>query len=179
MNGDPTNVATWGDADIYVSFDLEAATPADEDTPFSGDWEPIGILNGEAGIQEESSYTATPITGWGWGTVATGYSDFGDTWKFTAIEDNDIVWRLRHPNSTAPNISANHTPERVLLAYEIRNGDTIKRKICTGFATVVPDGAITIQEKGAAQTAFVASFYADDSQNVFVEQPADVGAPGS
>lgn len=174
--GDPNNVAVWGDADIYVSFDLNAATPADINASFSAAWHAVGILDGAAGIVESSTYEQTDTDGWGWGTVRTGYSKFKRSWKFTAIEDNDLVWRLRHPNSTAPNISSNSTPEQVLIAYEIRDGVNVRRKITTGYATITVDGDRTISETGASSTPFLANIFGDDDQNIFVEQPANVGS---
>lgn len=177
MIGDPDNVAVWGDADMFVSFDLDAAIPADETEDFdTASWAAFGILNGEKGVAESSDMDETKIPGWGWGNVRTGYKNFAAGWKFTALEDNDVVWRLRNPNSTAPDISADRTPERVLLALEVRDGDRVKRKITKGFALVRQDGEVTITESGAAETSFIAGIFPDDDRNIFVEQPENVGS---
>jgi hypothetical protein len=177
MIGDPNNVAVWGDADMYVTYDLDAAIPADENTAFDPDvWDAFGILNGEKGISEASDKDETKIPGWGWGIVRTGYKNFATSWKFTTLEDNDVSWALRNPNSTAPDISADRTPVPVKLAYEIRDGDRVKRKITKGYALVTQDGEVNITESGAAETSFIAWIYPDDERNIFTEQPDNIGS---
>ena len=65
MAGDPSNARLWADADVYVSFDTEAANPADVDTPFGGDWDLVGLLDGDDGFTESRDEDVEDLFAWG------------------------------------------------------------------------------------------------------------------
>lgn len=175
MSGDAANAHLWADADVFISFDLNAALPADQDADFSAAWEQVGLLDGDAGFTESRSEDVTDHFAWGGILMKTGRKNFKLTKKFTAFEINETTDRLRWPGSTGANRVV-PVPERVLIAFELREDDLVHRLISAYQAEVVPDGDITENESDVAKLAFVATIFPDGDGVLFVAQPSALGS---
>ena len=181
MAGDAENTHLWADADVYVSFDLEAAEPADADTPFGGDWELIGLLDGEEGFVEAREEEQSDHYAWGGILFKTSRRNFKLTRTFTAFEDNETTRRLRWPGSAGNEIRVPRA-ERVLIAFETREGDVTRRVISAYQAEVVINGDVTENEVDPAALPFIATIYPDTTVSparLFNVQPADDVSTGS
>jgi hypothetical protein len=169
MAGDPDNASMWDDADVFVSFDLEAANPADIDSDFPAEWELVGLLDGAAGFAETVDEPRTTGRAWGQGVIKTNYKGAEVTRKFTALEDNAITERLARPNLR----------EKVLIAFETREGDKVTRKIAREPATVRRAGDSTANEDNLAMIPFQADIFPDttidpaDEDQFWVTQTTD------
>ncbi|MEU1496053.1 Ig-like domain-containing protein [Streptomyces sp. NPDC005732] len=139
MAGDPTKANLWTDADVYVSFNLNAALPADADSPFGVDWELVGLLDGDEGFPEQRDEDTDDKFAWGGILVRTSRQHFKLTKSFTCLEDNDITRRLVWPGSTETKIKVPR-PEQVLVAFETREGEKVRRLITSRYAECSLDG---------------------------------------
>lgn len=175
MSGDADNAHLWADADVYVSFDLAATIPADETTEFAAEWDLVGLLDGDAGFVETRDEDVSDHYAWGGILFKTGRRNFKLTKKFTAFEDNETTHRLRWPGSTGENLKVPR-PERVLVAFETREGANVHRLISAYQAEVVPDGDITENESDPAALAFVATIFPDTDGVLWVEQGSTGGS---
>lgn len=175
MSGDAANAHLWVDADVYVSFDLNAATPADESTAFAAEWELVGLLDGDAGFAESREEDITDHFAWGGILFKTGRRNFKLQKKFTAFEDNAVTHRLRWPGSSAGELVVPR-PERVMVAFEVREGAVTHRLISAYQAEIVPDGDVTENEADPASLAFVATIYPDTDGVLWIEQPDETGS---
>src|SRR5690606_23745136 len=91
MAGNPQNAALWADADVYVAFLADVASPtvpADADTAFGVDWDLIGLLDGDAGFVESREKDETDHFAWGGILVKTGRRNYKEQHTFTALEWN-------------------------------------------------------------------------------------------
>lgn len=172
MSGDPSNARLWADADVYVSFDLEATNPATIDTPFGVDWDLVGLLDGDDGFTETRDEDTTDLFAWGGVLVRTSRRNFKLTRSFTALERNETVDRLMWPGSTDSTIVApnGNRVERVKIAFETRDGDAVQRLISYYQAEVIVDGDISENETDLASVTFVVTIFPDDDGNLFVRQ---------
>ncbi|MFF5451880.1 Ig-like domain-containing protein [Streptomyces sp. NPDC012950] len=139
MAGDPTQANLWTDADVYVSFNLAAALPADVNAPFGPDWQLVGLLDGDEGFSESRDEDTDDKYAWGGLLVKTARNHFKLTKSFTALEDNATVRRLVWPGSTDTLIKV-PKPERVLIAFEVREGEKKRRVITALYAECNLDG---------------------------------------
>ena len=174
MSGDPMNARLWSDADVYVSFDLGAPTPANVNASFNSDWELVGLLNGDDGFSESRNMDESDHFAWGGILVRTGRNNFKFTKSFTAIEWNGVVRRLTWPGSEFGEIKV-PKPERVLVAFEVTDVETgDKHRLISAFqAEIMPDGDVEVNEKDLAQHKFVATIFPDSDGVLFIEQTTD------
>lgn len=166
MTGTPGNANIWAEADVYVSFDLDATLPATVEDPFGEGWSLVGLLNGEDGFTEGRDWDAEDHFAWGGLIVRTARRNFKLTRSFTARETNATTDRLRWPGSSDSQVRIPR-PERVLLAMETRDGDLTRRVITSRYAEIVPDGDITENEGDVADVSFVATVYATADGELF------------
>lgn len=135
MQGDADNTSVWDDADVFVSFNLNATVPAiGED--FGVDWEACGFLDGTTGFAESVAETETSHKVWGQGTIKKTYKDTEVMVAWLARERNDTTERLARPG--------NHEP--FLLGLETREGDRVYRKITKEHAVARRNGDVTDNE---------------------------------
>lgn len=139
MAGDPTKANLWTDADVYVSWNLAATLPADAETAFGSDWKLIGLLDGDEGFPETRDEDTDDKFAWGGILVRTSRNHFKLTKSFTCLEDNEWTRKLIWPGSTATQIKV-PKPERVLIAFETREGDKVRRLITSQYAECSLDG---------------------------------------
>ncbi|GJJ23735.1 hypothetical protein [Mycolicibacterium mageritense] len=116
MAGNPANVSSrlWAEADVLI---YRAATlpptdiPAAVTDPFvttTGKWEFLGLLVGDAGIEQSRQWDSQDIPAWGYGTIIVADKDFSHTTKVSALEDNPAVQEILWPGSTDTNIVVPH-----------------------------------------------------------------------
>lgn len=173
MAGDPSNVALWTDADVYIGG-TDAADPADEDTEFGVDWDLVGLLNGDDGFTDSRDEDVNDHFAWGGILVKTSRKNFKLTRSFTALEYNEVTRDLIWPDSPAGQIVVPH-PKRVKIAFETREGTKIHRLISKYQAEVTVDGDVNTNETDLTQFPLIATIYPDDDGVLFNEQPADFG----
>ena len=116
MAGNPANVSSrlFAEADVLI---YKAATLAVDDIPDTvtdpfvttvGKWEFLGLLVGDAGIEQSRQWDSTDIPAWGYGTIIVADKDFSHTTKVSALEDNPTVQEILWPGSTETTIVVPH-----------------------------------------------------------------------
>lgn len=161
MSGDPSNASLWADANVYVAFNLAAATPADADTAFSADWEIVGLLNGDQGFTTSRSEDVSSKFSWGQRLIRKSRKNFEESKSFTAFEYNDAVQRLLYPGSAAMVGGTRElkipTVERVRIAFETLEDATVRRMISYYEAEVSLDGDLNENETDVTEYPFVSA----------------------
>lgn len=158
MAGDPLKANLWTDADVYISTNLSATLPADANTPFGVDWDLVGLLDGDDGFPESRDEDTDDKFAWGGILVKTSRNHFKLTKSFTALEDNDTTFSLLWPGSSATQIVVPR-PAKVLVAFETREGDKVRRLITANYAEVSLDGDHGENETDLESMTFVSTIY--------------------
>lgn len=175
MANDPSLAEYWPNADVYVA-PLGSAIPADEDTPFDGDWSLVGLLDGEAGFAWTRARTKAQRFAWGETLIRTTRKDFMLSCKFTAFEGgNTAVDELVWPGSSDGTLVVPN-PERILIAFETREGDVVKRMISAYQADVEVDGDV-VDKADVTGYPFMATIYPNGDGELLTRQPAGADAP--
>ncbi|MEU3447252.1 Ig-like domain-containing protein [Streptomyces thermolilacinus] len=173
MSGDPTKANLWTDADVYVSFDLSATFPADINAPFGPQWELVGLLDGDEGFPEGREEDTDDKYAWGGILVKTSRTHFKLTKSFTALEDNATVRRLVWPGSTATKIKVPR-PEKVLVAFEVREGEKKRRLITSQYAECNLDGDRGENETDLESATIAATIFPTSDGDLFDRQETPV-----
>ncbi|MGW4300428.1 Ig-like domain-containing protein [Streptomyces sp. NPDC004646] len=139
MAGDPTKANLWTDADVYVSWDLNATLPASADDPFGPEWQLAGLLDGDEGFPESRDEDTDDKFAWGGILVKTSRQHFKLTKSFTCLEDNEVTRKLVWPGSTETKIRVPR-PEKVKVAFETREGEKVRRLATSLYAECSLDG---------------------------------------
>jgi hypothetical protein len=167
--GDPLNANLWTDADVYISTNLSATLPADASTAFGVDWQLVGLLDGDEGFPEGRDEDTDDKFAWGGILVKTSRNHFKLTKSFTALEDNDTTFSLLWPGSTATAIKVPR-PAKVLVAFEVREGDKVRRLITANYAEVSLDGDHGENEADLESMTFAATIYPTGDGTLFTRQ---------
>jgi hypothetical protein len=165
MAGDTDNPRIWIGADVYVA-DVDTVAPADTTTAWSGSWEPLGLLS-EDGMTESRDQDSTDHYAWGGILVRTTRSKHKRTIVVTALEDNDVVFGLVNPGSTAES-SGGVTTRTVVVpgsdprsfGFEFVDGDITKRRIVPR-GEVVEVGDVTFSDDEMAAYELTINIYPD------------------
>jgi hypothetical protein len=173
MSGDPTNANLWTDADVYVSWNLNATLPADAETPFGVDWKLVGLLDGDEGFPESRDEDTDDKFAWGGVLVKTSRQHFKLTKSFTALEDNETTRKLVWPGSTSTRIKVPR-PERVLVAFETREGEKVRRLITSQYAECSLDGDHGENETDLESATIAATIYPTSDGWLFERQDTPV-----
>jgi hypothetical protein len=140
MSGDPANVAlrVFAEADVLL-YDNPTLDPGDVPTavtdPFdvsSTKWEFLGLLVGDAGIEQSRKWDETDIPAWGYGVIIVASKDFSHTTTVSALEDNPTVEKILWPGSTATTIVVPH-PLNAFFAVEKRTADGKVNRLISKF----------------------------------------------
>lgn len=175
MANDPSLAEYWPNADVYVA-PLGSTVPADEDTPFNGDWKLVGCLDGEAGFAWSRARSKAQKFAWGEQLIRTTRKDFLLSVKFTAFEGgNTAVDELVWPGSSGGTLVVPN-PERILIAFETREGDKVKRQISKYQADVEVDGDV-VDKADVTGYPFLATIYPNGDGELLTRQPAGADAP--
>ncbi|WP_030303506.1 hypothetical protein [Streptomyces katrae] len=173
MAGDPLKANLWTDADVYISTNLSATLPANAGTPFGVDWDLVGLLDGDDGFPESRDEDTDDKYAWGGILVRTSRTHFKLTKSFTALEDNDTTFSLLWPGSTASVIKVPR-PAKVLVAFETREGDKVRRLITSNYAEVTLDGDHGENETDLESATFVATIFPTADGDLFDRQTTPV-----
>lgn len=172
MSGDPDKASIWGDADVFVGFDLDAETPASVDVPFGLDWDLVGLLDGDAGFEESRSQDSSDFFAWGGLLVRTSRRNFKLTRKFTVLEENAVTLGLIWPGSGQ---GERRVPKvkRIKLGFETTDGDKVKRVITRRYAEIAEVGTIKDSESELTKIEITVDIYPDADGVLFDVQPDD------
>lgn len=173
MAGDPLKANLWTDADVYISTNLSATLPANASTAFGVDWELVGLLDGDDGFPESRDEDTDDKYAWGGMLVKTSRNHFKLTKSFTALEDNDTTYSLLWPGSSATRIKIPR-PVRVLVAFETREGDKVRRLITSQYAEISLDGDHGENETDLESATFVATIFPTSDGYLFERQTTPV-----
>lgn len=173
MAGDPLKANLWTDADVYVSTNLAAALPADAETAFGVDWDLVGLLDGDEGFPESRDEDTDDKFAWGGILVRTSRNHFKLTKSFTALEDNETTYSLLWPGSSATQIVVPR-PAKVLVAFETREGDKVRRLITANYAEISLDGDHGENETDLEAMTFAATIYPTGAGVLFDRQTTPI-----
>lgn len=171
MAGNPELASLWPDADVYTA-PLGTSLPATVDDDFPAGWDLVGLLDGEEGFAHSREESVEDLFAWGGVLVRRSRRNFKATVKFVALEDNDVTRELIWPGSSATSIVV-PTPQRILIAFEAREGAKVQRLISAYQAEVEVDGDIVDNESALTKYGLIATIYPDAGQNppeLFVRQ---------
>lgn len=173
MSGDPTKANLWTDADVYISTNLSAALPANTNEPFGADWHLVGLLDGDEGFPESRDEDTDDKFAWGGILVRTSRNHFKLTKSFTCLEDNDTTRSLIWPGSTATLIKVPR-PARVLVGFETREGEKVRRLITAQYAECSLDGDHGENETDLESATIAATIFPTADGDLFVRQNTPV-----
>jgi hypothetical protein len=161
MHGDPNRASIAEDADVYISWDLSAPIPA-EGQDFAEPWGYVGLLDGDAGTEQERNQDSTDYFAWGQKLIRTSRRNFVLTEKFVALEKNAITNRLIWPGSTPTKlIIPKHEPFKMALVYY--DGDVREVLVTSRHAMVDTVGTIGRKETELTKYEITAKIYPDAS----------------
>lgn len=145
MAGNTEDVRIWTGADVYAGPTTSTA-PTDVATALDTDFEPLGLIDQDAGIGEEFSSDDTDHYAYGSVLVRKTSIKTKVTLSLTALENSDLVYQLANPGSdseTAGGITTRtNRPKNLGLAIrsfvlEKTDGDITSR-------LYIPRGQVTI-----------------------------------
>lgn len=173
MSGNPDKASIWGDADVFVATDLAAALPVTVLDPFPAQYGLVGLLDGEAGIEESRSRDSTDFFAWGGLLIRTARRKFVLMRKFIALEENAVTMGLVWPGSgpgarVIPNPNA-----RFKIGFETIDGATVKRAITRRYAEVEEVGTIKESESELTKLEITVKIYPDADGVLFDIQGED------
>jgi|GEM_PF-1496271 len=170
MSGNPDKASIWGDADVFVATDLEALLPATVLDPFPASYELVGLLDGEAGIEESRSRDSTDYFAWGGLLIRTARRKFVLTRKFIALEENAVTMGLVWPGSGPDERSIPNPNARFKFGFETIDGATVKRAITRRYAEVEEVGTIKQSESELTKLEITIKIYPDADGVLFDTQ---------
>ncbi|USL85079.1 major tail protein [Arthrobacter phage SWEP2] len=135
MAGDAKETQLWQGADVYIA-PLETAAPIDTTTAWGAGWEAVGLLDGEAGFVQSREQDTSEHYAWGGKLFRRTSSKHKRSFKFVALEDNDVVFDLVNPGSTRSTTTGVRTStiktpvagQKFSVGFELRDGGRTKRR---------------------------------------------------
>lgn len=135
MSGDAKNTSLWNGADVFIA-PVDTAGPTDTTTPWAVDWEAVGLLDGEEGFTEGRDQDTSEHYAWGGNLYRRTISKHKRSFKFVALEDNDVVFDLVNPGSTrttatgvrTSTIKAPVAGQKFAIGFELRDNGRVKRR---------------------------------------------------
>lgn len=134
MAGNSENTSLWEGADVYIATQGTEG-PTDVSTPWPAGWDPAGLLNGEEGFTEGREEETGEHYAWGGVLYKRTRSKHKRTFKFFALEDNDVTFRLVNPGSERTAAGGVRTStikvpktDPFAVGFELREADKVKRR---------------------------------------------------
>lgn len=174
MAADPANADLWTEADVYVG-PTTATNPASEDASFSADWDLVGLLDGDAGFEHTRDEDVNDIFAWGGILVRTSRAHFKYTIGFTMLEYNDTTRELLWPDSALGQLVVPR-PNRIKIAFETREGTSVRRLISAYQAEVAVDSSYTETETDVTKYPMIATIFPTSAGVLFIEHPLHLGS---
>lgn len=136
MAGDPKNTNLWTGADVYISFTEGTEGPNDLTSPWPEPWKAAGLLDGEEGFTQAREEESAEHYAWGGILHKRTKSKHKRTFRFVALEDNEVTFRLVNPGSErttdgqGARVAAIKVPtnQRISVGFELRDGEKVKRR---------------------------------------------------
>lgn len=135
MSGDAKNTSLWQGADVYIAPEGTAG-PIDTSAPWGAGWAAAGLLDGAEGFTEGRDGDTSEKYAWGGILYKRTSSKHKRTFKFVALEDNDVTFDLVNPGSTRTSAAGIRTgvikvptAKTFAIGFEVREGDKVKRRI--------------------------------------------------
>lgn len=175
MAGDIDFPRIWGGADVYVAT-VGTTAPTDVATAWPAGWEPLGLLDDEAGLERSVSRTVKAHTAWGVGVYRKTSKGEDQTLKIVALEDNPIVHDLIDPAGTGSTTTGVTT--RALRRWqtnpkafglELVDGDIVRRLIVPRGEVVDPPATIKSSDSSVEMYEIPITCYADETGQWAVE----------
>jgi hypothetical protein len=180
MAGDTTNPRVWLNGDVYTS-PVGTAAPTTVTAAWASPWSPVGLLS-EDGLVESRSQTSTDFYAWGGILIRTVRSKKTRSFKVTCLEDNDDVFGLVNPGSTAATATGLttrtvKTPGSDIRAFgiEIADGTTIKRRSIPR-AEVVDVSDVTFADASVTGFELTVNVYPASDGTLYVDLTNDPAA---
>jgi hypothetical protein len=152
MAGDAKYTQLWTGADVFIAPE-NTAGPSDLTTAWAVAWKAAGLLDGEEGVTEAREQDSAEHYAWGGMLFRRTMSKHKRTFKFVALEDNDVIFSLINPGSTrtvttgvrTSKIKAPVAGSKVAVGFEFTDGSRKKRRFAKS-AEVVEVGEIKESE---------------------------------
>ena len=140
-------------------------------------WSFVGLLDPSAGFTEGIEQSSTDHSAWGYGVIATTYSDKKTTKTFTALEENATVMGLVYDVSdmTFDDVAGTYQgtlkvrddTTRVRVAFVTTSGSTTRWKVSENYATVSASDAGTESEEALGTKAFDVTIFPTADRELF------------
>ncbi|AYN58493.1 major tail protein [Arthrobacter phage Liebe] len=136
MSGDAKQTTLWQGADVFIAPEGTAG-PTDTTTAWGIDWEAVGLLDGEEGFTEGRDQDTSEHYAWGGHLYRRTTSKHKRSFKFVALEDNDVVFDLVNPGSTRTSVGGVRTGvikapvagQKFAVGFQLTDGpDRVKRR---------------------------------------------------
>lgn len=181
MAGDPNNAGVWAEADVLTAG-LAVANPVGNAAfvVTTGNWSPVGILDGSAGFSESQDFDSTDYFGWGFGKIASSRKNLAITKTFTALEENLVTLGLAYDASgltvssgvTSGDLAARDLNLKFKIAFELRGGPgtgaSLRRLISKNYAQIDSIGDVTEGEDNLMTRQVTVAIYPDANKKYWV-----------
>lgn len=164
----PDNVNIWIDANVYIST-VTPVIPATIDAAMGATWSLVGILDGNAGFDDDRKWKENLNFGWGIGLIKVSHSQFEMNRTFTAMEDNPVTQSILNPGST-DTLRKVPLPAYVYVAFEsVADTGKVERLITRRKAQVWAE-KVKRSEADVSSFVFACKIFADSAQVLFDRQ---------
>lgn len=170
--GDPQNVNAWADALVYIA-PIGTSLPANAAASFPVGWEPVGLLDGDAGFEFGRAWDTTDFKAWGVGVFFTSEKGYKETVKWSCFDETPTVRQeLLYPGSTESSIVVPR-PKRLLMAFETTIDTDVLRLITAGFSKTMPP-PVMVKEGEPSKYEFETTIFPDADGQLYVRQAAGI-----
>lgn len=181
MAGDTDNVRIWVGADVYVA-PVGSTAPTDTTTALDAAFEALGLLSDD-GMTESREDEITDHYAYGGTLVRTTRSKHKRTITVTALEDNDVVFGLVNPGSSASTVTGTTTrtvkvpsePNPKAFVIELTDGAITKRRVIPR-GEVVDVGDVSISDDEMAMYELTITVYPASDGTLYTDITDDPGA---
>lgn len=185
MLGDTSKAGRWAECDVW-NAPLGTTPPLPGEDP-AVDWDLVGFMDGSAGVVKSLDEDSSVLKAWGGVQIENINTFNGESFAFTAVEDNDVVWGIVYAGSPAPTTDATtqvktrtaKVPNRIPSAWLIRlkRADGTIKEYVIAKGTGAPTSDVTENETDLGGTQITVTVLSDSDQNLHVENIVPVAAP--
>ena len=182
MLGDTSKAGRWPECDVW-NAPLGTTPPAPGVDP-AVEWDLVGFMDGSAGVVKSLDEDSSTLKAWGGVPIENINTFNGESFAFTAVEDNDVVWGIVYAGSPPPTSAAGVTtrvakvPNRQPTAWLVRlkraNGDVKEYLIAKG--TGAPTSDVTENETDLGGTEITVTVLSDSDNTLHTERIVEAGA---